>query len=632
MKKAESLTAQKSLAVSLLFTLLFTLLSACILRDWGNIHISDVSLHTQAGSRLTARIFRPESADENHPAPAVIFTHGLTVNKESYAQYGLELARRGFVVLMPDMLNHGGSEITGPEIFLAPPQVNDASGAYAAVRYARSLAYVDQTQIGVAGHSAGGQASNNCVVLDNLENEPAVSAIYLISSDPFFKDAEGNWTNLYGSRDFGIYYTRYDHVYFRGEGPDGQPLPVRQWLSSESAKSLFAFGQSPDAFEGEAVIPGHTYVSQIDGREAFRRVNAASEIHPKPQGGFHALAAVCDFFQDAFEAPNYIAGSSQNYLWLILSNLLGLFGVLASCVSFIACLMKLRFFADIRNEEAAVLRPAPANVRGRVLFWVLTILNCVFAFLSITGIFMMGFGYCCHTVFAQQTTNIYSLWALLNGLFMLITSFVSHALYGRKNGASMAGWGLKISAAGLIKSVLAAVLGCGIVFAVVAAANRFFAVDFRYYFWGLKNIPAENLKVFFAYLPAYLVFGLAVSIAVNSAYHCRIANEPEWANDLFFAAMNTIPALVITVIGYSLYMKNGVKPFVFGSTYTYTYTINAIPVFPVAVILIRRLFKKCGNPYVPGIMIGILLCWMQVAYSFTMHANMYYGPMAAYLP
>lgn len=632
MKKAESLSAQKALVFSLLFTLFFTVLSTCILRDWGKIGITEIELHTQAGHRVKARIFRPRSATADHPAPAVIFTHGLTVNKESYAQYGLELARRGFVVITPDMLNHGDSEITGPEVFLAPPQVNDASGAYAAVRYAKTLDYVDQGQIGVSGHSAGGQAANNCVVLDNMEEEPAISAIYLVSSDPFCKDEEGNWTNLYGARDFGIYYTRYDHVYFRGEGPDGQPMPVRDWLRSDTARSLFAFGQAPDLFPGAAVVPGHTYVSQTGGPESFRRVNAAAEIHPKPQGGFHALTAVCDFFQDAFTAPNYIVGSNQRYPWLILSNLLGLLGVLASCVFFVGWLMKLPFFAAVRREDAAVLRPVPADAKGRILFWVLTVLNCTFAFLSISGIFMLGFGYCCHTLFAQQTTNIYALWSLLNGLFMLLTSFLSYLLYGRKNGASMDNWGLKISAAGLAKSILAAILGCGIVFAVVAAANRFFFVDFRYYFWGLKNIPLQNLTTFFIYLPAFLVFGLAVSIAVNSAYHCRIANEPEWVNDLFFAAVNTIPALVITIVGYALYMKNGVKPFVFGSTYTYTYTINAIPIFPVAVILIRRLFKKCGNPYIPGIMLGILMCWMQVSYSFTMHANMYYGPMAAYLP
>ena len=81
-----------------------------------------------------------------------------------------------------------------------------------------------------------------------------------------------------------------------------------------------------------------------------------------------------------------------------------------------------------------------------------------------------------------------------------------------------------------------------------------------------------------------------------------------------------------------MYAKNRVTQLLFGSTYTYTYTLNAIPVFPVAVILIRRLFKKCNNPYIPGIIAAILLCWLQVSCSFTIHARVFYGPMAALLP
>lgn len=169
-------------------------------------------------------------------------------------------------------------------------------------------------------------------------------------------------------------------------------------------------------------------------------------------------------------------------------------------------------------------------------------------------------------------------------------------------------------------------------FVITFVANRLFKVDYHYYLWGLKNIPWANLLTFFEYLPFYLVFGMAVSIALNSAYHCKIGKEPEWVNDLFFAVMNMLPSLIITFVGFYLYAKNGVKPLIFGSTYTYTYTLNAIPVFPVAVILIRRLFKKCNNPYIPGIIAAILLCWLQVSCSFTIHARVFYGPMAALLP
>ena len=146
-KKQKRVTPQKALVFSLIFTLFFTTLSGVILRDFGKISISTVSLTTQSGNRIAARIFKPNSATAQNPAPAVILTHGLTVNKESYSQYGLELARRGFVVVLPDMLNHGDSDVTGPEVYFAPAEVNEAYGSYAAVRYAGTLDYVDKSQM-----------------------------------------------------------------------------------------------------------------------------------------------------------------------------------------------------------------------------------------------------------------------------------------------------------------------------------------------------------------------------------------------------------------------------------------------------------------------------------------------------
>ncbi len=628
----KKMSTQKAFVLALVLTLVFTTLSALMLRSWGEVSISDVTLTTVTGAEVAARVYKPDSATAENPAPTVIFTHGLTVNKESYAQYGMELARRGFVVVLPDMLNHGDSEVTGSDTYLAPYTVSDAYGSYAALRYVKTLDYVDQSQIGVAGHSAGGQASNNMIRLDNEEETQSISAIYLVASDPVYKDTDGNWANIYGTRDVGVYYTLYDHVYYRGTNEAGEQLGVQEYLSSQEAKSLFAFGQDPSAFEGDSVIPGHTYTAEMDGQTVIRRVNKAAQIHPMPQGDANALVALVDFFQDVFTAPNYILGQDNHFTLLTVFNLLGMLCVLVSLVLGVSCLTKMKFFQSLAPAGNEKLRPAPATATGKIGFWVLTILNCVFAFVSISLIFAKGYGYCCFTYLPQQPSNIYAFWALLNGAFMLITSFGSYWLYGRKENASMEQWGLKISLKNLLKSILVALLACCMVFAITAVANKVFKVDYHYFLWGFKNIPWDNIVTFLCYLPFYLVFGMAVSIALNSAYHCKIAKEPEWVNDLFFAVMNMIPSLVITFVGFYLYAKNGVKPMIFGSTYTYTYTINALPVFPIAVVLIRRLYKRCNNPYIPGIIVAILLCWLQVSCSFTIHANMFYGSMAAYLP
>ena len=57
-------------------------------------------------------MYKPDSATAEEKAPAIVFAHGLSTTKECYTQYAIELSRRGYVVVTPDMLNHGGSDIT----------------------------------------------------------------------------------------------------------------------------------------------------------------------------------------------------------------------------------------------------------------------------------------------------------------------------------------------------------------------------------------------------------------------------------------------------------------------------------------------------------------------------------------
>lgn len=623
--RAAAKGAMRLLVVSLVVALASMAMSGLILRDFGRIVISNAVTETRAGDRVALRIYRPRGADGEHPAPAIIMAHGLSTNKESYAQYGLELARRGFVVITPDLLNHGSSKVTPPQVFLGPADISDAYGAYAAVRYAKGLAYVSAGELGVAGHSAGGQAANNMVRLDDAEPDQSIRAVYLISSEPMYKDGD-HWANLYGSRDVGVYHTRYDHVYFTTVNDDGTTVPAQDWLMSDSAKSLFSFGGEPAAFNGDAVKPGRRYTATIDGRQAFRQVTSANEIHPQAQEGTNALAAMVDFFEASFDAPAYRPGSDQLFHWYQLFNVIGFAALLAFGVAVVGVVMsRIRFLAvdgpGIGADTA--LRPAPRGRAERLWFWGLTVLNCLFAFVSITLIFKLGLGYFSTKVLAQQPTNIYAFWAGLNGLFMLASAAASRRLRdGRRPRA-------RRSPAAVLRDggreLLVCLIALGGMLALVELGNRVFFTDFRFYLWGIRDVPGELFGVFLTYLPFYLVFGIAVSVTLNGACHCRIAHEPQWANDLFFAVLNLIPALVVTLVGYLIFMHTKVAPNVFGAPSSFTYTINAIPMFPIAVVFIRRLFKRCGNLMVPGVIAGVLLCWMQVSCSVTLHSFVWFG-------
>lgn len=605
------------LIAAIVFTLVCLIGAYTVMTDFFSVNVSTTTTTTTSGHTVSIRVYKPDTATAENKAPAVVLAHGLSTTKECYTQYAIELSRRGYVVVTPDMLNHGASEISPFETFFMDPNA-DGYGVYAAVKYMAGLDYVDTDRIGIAGHSMGGNATNMSVELDNMSGNPVIDSVFLLSSNPTFKDREGNWTNIYGDRSAGLFYSDYDHVYFSSMDENGAPVPAQQFMSSPEAKSFVTFGQDPAAFEGDQVLPGHTYGTE----NSIRRIYEAAVIHPYAQGGNKAIAAAVDFFQDTLEAPNYIIGYEQVGDFYQLFSILALFGALAIAVFVVANLTKLKFFAELAAPADKALRPAP-DKKGKIWFWSLTILNCVFAFLSISFIFARGFGYFVFPWLPQQVSNIFALWALANGLFMLLTSFGSYFLYGKKQGATMKDWGVAISFKKLLKSILVALLAFLSALVVVYVAGHVFQMDLRVYLWGIRDMPMDHLYLFFIYLPFFLVFGIAVSIAINSAYYSKIGKEPTWLNDLFFAFMNFIPAFVIYVVGYALFKQSGIQPNVFGSTFTFTYMINALPVFPVAVLLLRRLNKHCNNPYIPGIIVGCLLTFFQVASVFTCHTTMF---------
>lgn len=254
---------------------------------------------------------------------------------------------------------------------------------------------------------------------------------------------------MYGDRSVGVFYSDYDHVYFGGFDENGAPVSAQNFLNGNDAKSFVMFGEDPAGFEGEKVLPGHTYTSG----DSIRRIYEAAVIHPYAQGGDKAICAVVDFFQDTLEAPNYIIGSAQIANIYQIFSILGLFGALAIAVFVVAVLVKSKFFSDLAAEKGKALRPAPDKT-GKIWFWGLTILNCVFAFVSISLIFANGLGYFVIPQLPQQVSNIFALWALANGLFMLITSFVSYFLYGKKQGTTLKDWGVAIGFKKLLKSIL----------------------------------------------------------------------------------------------------------------------------------------------------------------------------------
>ena len=141
------------LCVSLVLCLISVLFAGALQTDWGRVEMNELSIETPAGT-LTGYLFRPKSASVEHPAPAVVASHGYLNNREMQDCNVIELARRGYVVIAMNAYGHGDSDVA-KEAYASTPEVS-SGGMIEFVRYLATLPYVDREHIGVTGHSMGG--------------------------------------------------------------------------------------------------------------------------------------------------------------------------------------------------------------------------------------------------------------------------------------------------------------------------------------------------------------------------------------------------------------------------------------------------------------------------------------------
>lgn len=113
--------------------------------DWGKVKIERLYLTGKDGTAISTLIYIPENATDETPAPVAVIYHGRSNHAHSNDTWSMELARRGYVVLSPDLQGGGESD----------PTVDRGLQAITVAEYANSLSYVEKDKLNLIGYSAG---------------------------------------------------------------------------------------------------------------------------------------------------------------------------------------------------------------------------------------------------------------------------------------------------------------------------------------------------------------------------------------------------------------------------------------------------------------------------------------------
>ncbi len=595
------LTAKTLLIISLILCLVSSLGASLFQTSFGQVEYHDMTFVTDSGHELDALLLVPKGVSAENKAPAIVVSHGWYNNREMQDLNYVEYARRGYVVLAISMYGHGDSEVIESGSWW--DDENNANGLYDGVKYLASLSFVDKSRIGVTGHSNGALACREAVLQDE---EGLIGAALLVSNDAVYYDENNNFYNQFGNRDAAIVACQYDEFFHRVDGN-----PPREYINQVTAQSFLHFGVDPAGLEKR--VAGSFYTQEIDGKEAIRAIYNPAITHPWAHFSTNVVSFSVDFFDRALDAPNELKNTNQIWQWKALFNAIGIVGFFAFVVCLAIVLLDLPYFAPLKASETVLPWPALEG-KAKKRFFSKSIWGAVLSVLFYFIGFIIGFlGSSFIGIWNQGGSLAIGMWSALCGLFTLLTIRGNNKKYP----IDLEQRGVRIGKDKLIRSIVLALTVVSAAFALVFISDYLFLTDYRLWcFATIRAFSAHHIPKILLFLPFWIFYYVVTSVAGN-CYNYTEMGKKSWVSVVWQAFFVFIgPQFMI--------MAQYIKFFITGKMFLDPITgIMGIWLFPIVLILplasviCNIIYRKTKNPYIGGIIMGLIACILTVTNTLT---------------
>ena len=148
------------MAMFIILSLNFEIYASNIQNETFAVKQTNTSFQSNAGYNVQATVIAPDINNNTQTIPLVVMCHGYTGNRNGddnhFIELGNELARNGIAAISIDFPGCGQSQADDSQYTLT----NMYSDIDAAISYMISNYNVDESQIGLAGHSMGGRVAS----------------------------------------------------------------------------------------------------------------------------------------------------------------------------------------------------------------------------------------------------------------------------------------------------------------------------------------------------------------------------------------------------------------------------------------------------------------------------------------
>lgn len=649
-RKKRRKNVRAGFCITLAIMLVVSVINWGVITGWGNVDIDRVTISGNDGAEFSALVYRPANATDDTPAPAAVIYHGWSGNARCNESWAMELARRGYVVVSPDLNASGDSE----GYYDGTPNSNPgAIGTHAAkgvldeaeafYRYAMNTSFIDADNIITVGHSSGclpailvgarydAQGiivfSSAQSAIDMVDPAEGVKAGYSPEGmDPAYKEAWAEWdgTNIFVG--FGASEAGSDQQAHANK----QGLALLNKISSHANETNVEIGKEYGSYENG---DGFVFTYETRNHEgAFVSSETANDL--------------LTYAQKMVDAPTPIDGSDQ--VWQ-LKDFTGLAGI----VSFVAFLMATTLL--LMEEVPAfgkIRRPLARNVgfRGAGL-----IIASVIGFIAPYVVIKTGaFGLNTDKTSSLLTTMGFNLgfsnmaFAVIVGLSIIcLLGLVLYVLGQRKKGLSLDDFALTAyapegasasKARGIISMILRSLLLTAIVIAIgwgfLQLQDNVAGTDFFAWYFGVKDIPISKIWWYWPYVIVFILCFVLISIDMNVIR--RLPSTGNETKDMLLAMLVNliVGATVITIIvAVKWHLQSTGDPAYsnwFWSMLLDDSRLYGLPLgVGVATICSTFIYRKTGNIWLCGILVGTIACLMCLLYGQTgFHYLTYSAPLA----
>ena len=538
-----------------------TMMASSVQNGFGSIAVTEVDFQAADGSMIHSTLQKPNYATNADPLPGVVVIHGVHQNKEWLMAFGIELARRGFVVLTIDANGHGNSE-------------NGTGSGVAALNYITSLDYVDDTQIGLIGHSMGGGFS---------------------------------WSALNGSS----VYIRALVLVGAGFRSNMSYIP-NTLLATGSFDSLSSYPHNLTLLDPWFNVTGVTadttygdFASNTARRAIFPSTNHLMETID-PVIVSESVEWMKNSLKGGVEDENWIASTSLLYpLWLV-GGFIGLIGALLTIFPLIAILLNTPLFSDLKGEPT----DEPATSRS---FYSYGIVYGLIGVITFFPFLLIGLILSSVIPFPASYGLSVMSWMIGSGLVALLILFVIVRRKSTTTLRGLLGTGGQKTVVSLLKTLVLTLFVFGWLYVLTLIVDLGFVLDLRCFLPGLHDFTLAQASLVPLYFVVFLFYFLiegswltGIMLPKSSGTWTKV--QLSWTvKSVFIKAIPYFLLIAFEFVGGFL-VGAPLVPGMIGYSWLFFYAFA--PWFAICTVITMFAYRVTGNRWLGAMLNAILCAWL----------------------